>query len=194
MNTLYKNIPGVRCCHNCEPERFVAEEVVLQKKPGLKRGSKSMASESFQRFMRERLVLWRESLLQQLYSDTILITPGVIMSNETIQKISAERNRIHTEADLKSRVRWMFGGVRPGPGEIGEHGKALLAKLNDIYAEYDANQSRVDEDEDFDGRDSEEEEEKEKPTNHKRRRVDKEKKHKECEVVEGRDLEVEGSS
>ena len=176
MNTLYKSSSNTRCCHNCEPHKFVAEEVVLEKKPGLKRGSKSMASESFQLFMKERLVLWRESLLQKLYGNTMLITPGVIMSNETIQKICAERNRIRTEADLKSRVRWMFGGVQPGPEEIGEHGKALLAKLIELYAEYDAMQATaVEEEEEKDDKEREEEEEEDQQSTHKRRRKSKSK-------------------
>lgn len=37
-NTLYKAIPGSRCCHNCNPDKFPMEEVELEKKHGLKRG------------------------------------------------------------------------------------------------------------------------------------------------------------
>ena len=115
-----------------------------------------MSSEAFKVFLTEQLVHWREALLQELYGDTISITAESIMGNEIIQKIAAERNRIRTEADLKSRVRWMLGGVRPGPGEVGELGKALLAELIEIYKEYDVAQSRA-----LEEKDDEEEEEEE---------------------------------
>ena len=142
VNTLYKATPGARCCHNCEPDRFVAEEVVIEKKPGLRRGSKAMASEEFQLFATERLVLWREALLQKLYGDCFMVTGESIMSDETIQRLVAPKKRIRTEADLKAQIRWRFGGVHPGPGELGEHGKDLLRELTKVYAEYDAAQAR----------------------------------------------------
>ena len=153
MNTLYKNIPGVRCCHNCEPERFVAEEVVLEKKPGLKRGAKKMASDEFQDFLTNRLEMWRDELLTKLYGESASITARAIMSDEVISRLAMEQKRILTEDDLRSRIRWTLGGVTPGSASLGENGRALLEVLADIYAEYDAAHPVEEDEEDKDDED-----------------------------------------
>ena len=142
MNTLYKNIPGTRCCHNCEPDKFVAEEVVLERKPGLKRGAKKMATEEFQEFLKERLVVWRDELLTKHYGDSVSIAAEALMSDEIINKIASMEKRILTEDDLRSRIRWTLGGVTPGSAPIGGDGKELLKRLGEIYAEYDAAHQR----------------------------------------------------
>ena len=110
-----------------------------------------MASESdrpFQKFMIEKLELWRESLLQETYGDCFLVTAESIMSDEIIRRLATAKRRIRSEAGLKARIRWMFGGVLPEwPGKgVGEHGKALLEELGRVYAEYDAGQLRAVED------------------------------------------------
>ena len=120
-----------------------------------------MASESdrpFQKFMIEKLELWRESLLQKTYGDTISITAESIMSDEIIQRLATAKRRIRTEAGLKARIRWMFGGVLPEwPGKgVGEHGKALLEELGEVYAEYAAGRSGAVEDAEEEGEEGEE--------------------------------------
>ena len=153
MNTLYKNIPGARCCHNCEPDKFVAEEVVLERKPGLKRGTKKMATEEFQEFLKERLVVWRDELLTKHYGDSVSIAAEALMSDEIINKIASMEKRILTEDDLRSRIRWTLGGVTPGSASLGENGRALLEVLADIYAEYDAAHPVEEDEEDKDDED-----------------------------------------
>ena len=89
-----------------------------------------------------------ESLLQETYGDCFLVTAESIMSDEIIRRLATAKRRIRSEAGLKARIRWMFGGVLPEwPGKgVGEHGKALLEELGRVYAEYDAGQSRAVED------------------------------------------------
>ena len=70
------------------------------------------------------------------------------MSDETIRRLATAKKRIRSEAGLKARIRWMFGGVLPEwPGKgVGEHGKALLEELGEVYAEWDAGQLKAIED------------------------------------------------
>lgn len=138
-NTLFKNVPGLRCCSNCHPDQFPMEEIELEKKPGLKRGRRTTVSEEFRKYVRERLRAWRSALLDRLYPEMSSVPTGMVMHNDVIDKLASQGKRISSAADLLSRVRWGFGieSVQDPIPVPNQYCRELFIELQDIYKEYD---------------------------------------------------------
>lgn len=115
------------------------EDIVLEKKPGLKRGRRATASKEFQAYATGRMDEWRERLVERLYPGVLSITAGSLLHDDIIDKLASQGKRISSATDLLTRVRWAFGmrsheDLVPVPNEYGHE---LFIELQDIYQKFD---------------------------------------------------------
>lgn len=85
------------------------KDPVLVKKPSMERGRGTPVSEEFRAYATERLLAWRKTLLDRVYSGIVFVPPGMLMDDGVIKKIACQGERISSAADLLSKVRWTFG-------------------------------------------------------------------------------------
>ncbi|KAJ7808984.1 hypothetical protein B0H14DRAFT_3151768 [Mycena olivaceomarginata] len=135
-NTLYQPLPGERCCDNCEPRLFEVEKIKFDKLLGSKRGRKKEMPSQLVDAIRNGLMDWREDyLLDQIYPDTVTISPSTVLGDDVIEQLTKER--VETGIQLRRQTRW-FLGFQNSTTDLTVHGSALLEKLQNIYDEYDA--------------------------------------------------------
>ena len=105
-NTIYQPTHGTRCCDNCQPNLFIVEVVKLVNPPGLKRGKKKETIEEDKKYIRNKLLHWRDNvLLEQYYGGLTSISAGTLMSDEVIEKIvgCGERPRNYAEFEVVAK-------------------------------------------------------------------------------------------
>jgi hypothetical protein len=79
---------------------------------------------------------WREDyLLDQIYPDTVTISPSTVLGDDVIEQLTKER--VETGIQLRRQTRW-FLSFQNSTTDLTVHGSALLEKLQNIYDEYDA--------------------------------------------------------
>src|ERR1700683_732552 len=72
--TVFRPLPGMRCCDNCEPRLFEVERITIDKTSTLKRGKKRKLLPGFDDAIRKDLSQWRENdLLDRFYGGTSII-------------------------------------------------------------------------------------------------------------------------
>ncbi|KAJ7803828.1 P-loop containing nucleoside triphosphate hydrolase protein [Mycena olivaceomarginata] len=135
-NTLYQPLRGERCCDNCEPRLFEVEKIKFDKLLALKRGRKKEMPSQLVDAIRNGLMDWREDyLLDQIYPDTVTISPSTVLGDDVIEQLTKER--VETGIQLRRQTLW-FLGFQNSTTDLTVHGSALLEKLQNIYDEYDA--------------------------------------------------------
>lgn len=139
VNTLYKDDPQALCCSNCNPEAFPMEDIKLEKKPGLKRGRRTAVTEEFRAYAKERLVAWRDRLLEREHPGSHLATAESLLDDDIIDKLASQGKRVSSETDLLTRVRWADGMVSlVDPFTTpNDRCRELFIELQDIYKKYD---------------------------------------------------------
>lgn len=115
------------------------EDIKFEKKPGLKRGRRTAVSDEFRAYAKERLVAWRDCLLEQEHPGSHLTTAESLLDDEIIDKLASQGKRVSSETDLLTRVRWADGMVSladpfPTPSD---RCRELFIELQDIYKKYD---------------------------------------------------------
>jgi hypothetical protein len=136
-NTNYKPIPNARCCDVCTPDLFPIDKITLDKIPGLKRGKKKKLDEKLAETVREGLVVWRDGeLIDTLYPGTVSIPGAFVLGDDVIEQLVNCGERIENEQELRQHTRWFLGFTKPDGLTIA--GEMLIAKLQEIYMDYDA--------------------------------------------------------
>ena len=131
--TIYQPTHGTRCCDNCQPNLFIVEVVKLVNPPGLKRGKKKETIEEDKKYIRNKLLHWRDNvLLEQYYGGLTSISAGTLMSDEVIEKIVGCGERPRNYAELRRHVIWalIHDNNTDGPNKWGEE---FLLVLKGIY-------------------------------------------------------------
>ncbi|KAF8141067.1 hypothetical protein K438DRAFT_1911309 [Mycena galopus ATCC 62051] len=124
-----------RCCDNCEPQLFEVEEIKLDKIPSLKRGRKKEMDKELAELIKTELMDWREDyLLDEIYSETTIISAGTVLGDVVIEQLVKER--IEAPQELRRHTRWTFG-FQGSTLELSDHGEALFRKLQSIYEAHD---------------------------------------------------------
>ena len=135
--TSYQKLPGMRCCDNCEPDKFPIEKIVLSKVPGLKRGKKKHVPKEQEDKLRNVLKEWRDTdLLEHLYPGLSSISGRTILGDDIVEKIVCCGERLKTYDELRQHARWALGhdDNSGGPSEIG---RMLLDIMGKVYQQFE---------------------------------------------------------
>ncbi|KAE9383071.1 P-loop containing nucleoside triphosphate hydrolase protein, partial [Gymnopus androsaceus JB14] len=121
---LFERRPEVRCCDNCQPDKFPVEKIQLSypfptRAPRTKRPSEELLNE-----VTVALRRWRTDVIQRDYPNQSIITGRYILDDEVIDKIAA-RPRIVTSIEIfRHIIPWGFG--------IAKYGGAIVELVSSI--------------------------------------------------------------
>lgn len=130
-----------RCCDVCHPDRFPVDDIRLDKAPGLTRGRKRVFPPTLADSIRTGLQSLREDVLFPVYHPTgsNIISPAVLLGDDVIDRVISCGKRLSTADDLSRNIRWFLAFDHDG--ELSQYGQLLIAKLTDIYDEFDHTQT-----------------------------------------------------
>jgi hypothetical protein len=135
--SVFRPLPGMRCCDNCEPRLFEAERITLDKTSTLKRGKKRKLPSGFEDAIRNDLSHWRENeLLDRFYGGTSIIAGSTLLGDDVIEKLATCGERVETKEEFAQHARWPIG-FDAGTGATTEYGTMLLERLTTIYSKFD---------------------------------------------------------
>jgi len=139
---IVSNSSDHRCCHVCHPDRFTIEDISVNKQPGLTRGRKRVFPPGLADSIRLKLQNWRDDILFPMHnpSGSYIMTAEVLFGDEVIDRIISCGKRLENAHDLERNIRWYLAFDEDG--QLSRYGQALLAKLAEIYSEYDQDQQR----------------------------------------------------
>lgn len=134
---MFRPLPNMCCCDNCEPRLFEVERITIDKAPALKRGKKRKVSSAIENAVRDDLTLWRENeLLDQFYGGTLIIAGSTLLGDDIIEKLAVCGERVETKEEFMRHARWPIGFI-PASGEVTQYGMMLLGRLQAIYSQID---------------------------------------------------------
>ena len=135
--TVFRPLPGMRCCDNCEPRLFEVERITIDKTSTLKRGKKRKLLPGFDNVIRKDLSQWRENeLLDRFYGGTSIIAGSTLLGDDVIEKLATCGERVETKEEFAQHARWAIG-FNAGTGATTEYGDMLLEHLKMIYSKFD---------------------------------------------------------
>lgn len=141
--TLFRPLPGQRCCDNCTPRLFSVEKITLPKGEELRKGKKRQYREEMEGAVKKDLTEWRDhELLDKFYPGSSIVAGSTLLDDDVIERLAKCGERIETREDFVQHARWAIGF---GEGQTTAYGKMLLERLQTIYSRVDAAQAAIEE-------------------------------------------------
>jgi hypothetical protein len=135
--TVFRPLPGMRCCDNCQPRLFEVERITVDRTLTLKRGKKRKLTPGFEDAIRRDLLQWREKvLLDHFYGGTSIIASSTLLGDDVIEKLAMCGERVETQEEFVQHARWALG-FNVETGTATEYGSMLLERLKMIYSKFD---------------------------------------------------------
>ncbi|PPR06679.1 hypothetical protein CVT24_012972 [Panaeolus cyanescens] len=139
---MYKPIPAIWCCDNCQPARFTVENVYNMDAPGLRCGKKKKISKAEEAAVRAFLNEWRDVLYHEFYSSGGGgLSLATLMSNKVIEQIMTCGEQPRSLTELARHTQWALI-LDHNTSQLNSWGEKFMAALNNFYDQLELREAR----------------------------------------------------